>query len=118
MNANKEVMYFLRIGPTEVAKVWFYFVSSKLVPSKHLSTVGSGTTLLTYAIVRGYKFNVGRVIEHFILESTYQKAITHSSLITKLCEVAEVLIGEKEERCPPMQPLHFPVKEDNMPGEI
>ena len=93
-NANQEVISFPRTRLTKVAKVWFYFVSSKLVPSKHLSTVGRDKALLTYAIVKGYKFNVGKVIENSILELSYHKAITHPSLITKLCEVAEVPIAE------------------------
>ena len=80
-NANQEVMSFLRIGLTEVAKVWFDFVSSKLVPSKHLSTVGRDKAFLTYAIVKGYKFNVGKVTENSILESAYHKAVTHLSLL-------------------------------------
>ena len=36
-NANQEVMAFPRTRLKEVAKVWFYFVSVKLVPSKHRS---------------------------------------------------------------------------------
>ena len=38
-NANQEVICFPRTRLKEIAKTWFYFVSSKLVPSKHLSTV-------------------------------------------------------------------------------
>ena len=86
----------------QVAKVWFYFVSSKLVPSKHLSKVRRDKALLIYAIVKGYKFNVGKVIENSILESAYHKAITHLSLITKLCKETEVPIKENEEKCPSM----------------
>ena len=107
-NANQEVMSFLRIGLMEVGKVWFYFVSSKLVSSNHLSTVGKDKALLTCAIVEGYKFNMGQVIENSILKSAYHKENTHPSLITKLCKEAGVPIGENEERCPPMHPLHYP----------
>ena len=107
-NANQEVMSFLRTGLMEIAKTWFYFVSYKLVPSKHLSIVRRDKALLTYAIVTCYKFNVGKVIENSILMSEYHKAITHPSLITKLCEIVGVQIGENEEKCPPMQALHFP----------
>ena len=63
--------------------------------------------LLTFAIVKGYKFNVGKVIENLILKSAYHKEITHPSLITKLCELTKVPIRENEEKCPPMQSLHF-----------
>ena len=101
-NENQEVMSFPKVGLKEVAKVWFYFVPAKLVPSKHLSTVGRDKALLTYAIVKGYKFNMGKIIENSILDSTYQKAITHPSLIKKLCELEEVPIRENEEKCSPI----------------
>ena len=52
-NATHEVMSIPRKGLIEIAKTWFYFISSKLVPSKHLSTVGRDKALLTYAIVKG-----------------------------------------------------------------
>ena len=55
-------MSFLRTWLMEIAKTWFYFVSFKLVPSKHLSIIRSDKVLLTYAIVKGHKFNVGKVI--------------------------------------------------------
>ena len=83
-NATQEVMLFPRTGLPEITKTWIYFVSSKFVPSKHLSIVGIDKELFTYAIVKGYKFNVGKVIENSILKSTYHKAITHLSFITKL----------------------------------
>ena len=81
-----------------------------MVPSKHLFRVGKDKALLTYTIVKGYKFNMGKVIENSILESMYHKAITYLSLIMKLCDITRVLIGENEEKFPLMQPLHFPQK--------
>ena len=86
-------MSFPRTGLTKIAKNLFYFVSSKLVPSKHLSIVERDKELLTYAIVKGYKFNVGKVKKNSILELAYHEAITQPSLITKLCKVAGVPIG-------------------------
>ena len=44
----------------EEAKVWFYFISSVLLPSKHLSTVRRNEAILLYALLKGYKINVGR----------------------------------------------------------
>ena len=81
-----------------------------LVPSKHFSTVGRDKALLTYAIVKEYKFNGGKVIENSVLESSYHKAITHLPLITKLYKVVGEPTGENEEKSPLMQPLHFPKK--------
>ena len=40
---------------TEEAKVWFYFASSVLLPSKHLSTVRKNEAILLYAFLKGIK---------------------------------------------------------------
>ena len=46
--------------------------------------------------VKGYKFNVGKVMENSILELEYHEAIIHPSFNTKLCEVAEVpIVGRR-----------------------
>ena len=42
----------------EEAKVWFYFISSVLRPSKPLSTVRRDEAILLYALLKGYKINV------------------------------------------------------------
>ena len=52
---------------TEEAKVWFYFISSVLLPSKHLSTVRRNEAILLYALLKGYKINMGKIIENSIL---------------------------------------------------
>ena len=52
---------------TEEAKVWFYFLDSVLMLSKHLSTVWKNEAVLLYAILQGYKINLGKLIEKSIL---------------------------------------------------
>ena len=52
---------------TEEAKVWFYFIISVLMPSKHQSTVRREEAILLYALLKGYKINVGNIIEKSIL---------------------------------------------------
>ena len=49
---------------TEPAKVWFYFLCSVMLPSKHLCTVREKDAVLLYAILKGYKFSVGKIIEN------------------------------------------------------
>ena len=51
---------------TEEAKVWFYFLSSVLMPLKHLSTVWKEEAVFLYAILKGYKMSVGKIIEKSI----------------------------------------------------
>ena len=48
---------------TEEAKVWFYFINSVLRPSKHLSTTGKEEAILLYALLKGYKINVERLLK-------------------------------------------------------
>ena len=44
----------------EQAKVWFYFLCSVILPSKNLSIVKEKKAVLLYAILKGYKFSVGK----------------------------------------------------------
>ena len=72
----------------EEAKVWFYFINSFLMPSKHLSTMRREEAILLYALLKGYKINVGKIIEKYILgyyESNCRSLIPHPSTITRLC---------------------------------
>ena len=49
---------------TEPTKVWFYFLCSTILPSKHICTVREKEVVLLYAILKGYKFSVGKIIEN------------------------------------------------------
>ena len=72
---------------TEEAKVWFYFVSSFLLPSKHLRTVRKNEAILLYALLKGYKINVGKIIDNSIMsyyKSKYRGLIPHLATIIKL----------------------------------
>ena len=48
---------------TEDAKVWFYFISFVLRPSKHISTVGREEAILIYTLLKGYKINLERLLK-------------------------------------------------------
>ena len=94
---------------TEEAKVWFYFVSSVLLPSKHLSKVGKNEAILLYAMLKGYRINVGKIIENSIMsyyKSKYTGLIPHPATITKLCLLGGVDGDwENEKTCPKASPL-------------
>ena len=86
---------------TEEAKVWFYFLSSVLMSSKHFSTVRKEEAVLLYTILKGYKINMGKVIEKSILNyycNNFKGLIPHRSTITTLCILRRVQfdIEEKE----------------------
>ena len=94
---------------TEEAKVWFYFLASVLIPTKHVCTVREQEAVLLYAILKGYKVNAGAIIENSIMkyhEGNKRGLIPHPATITWLCLRAGVK-GDwaEEEECPNASPL-------------
>ena len=94
---------------TEEAKVWFYFLASVLIPTKHVCTVREQEAVLLYAILKGYKLNAGAIIENSIMkyhEGNKRGLIPHPATITWLCIRAGVK-GDwaEEEECPNAPPL-------------
>ena len=93
----------------EEAKVWFYFIAFVIIPTKHLCIIRENEAIILYALLKGYKFDVGKIIETSI--KTFHKIvkrglIPHPAKITRLC----VLVGVKriwaeEETCPKVSPL-------------
>ena len=78
---------------TEEAKVWFYFLASVLVPTRHLSTVREQEAIMLYSILKGYKINIGTIIENSIMryhEGNKRGVIPHPATITVLCLKAGV----------------------------
>ena len=94
---------------TEEAKVWFYFLASVLVPTRHLSTVREQEANMLYAILKGYKINIGTIIENSIMryhEGNKRGVIPHPATITVLCLKAGVKgAWETEEEVPLTSPL-------------
>ena len=88
--ATKKTLYesIARGDLTKEAKVWFYFISSVLLPSKHLNTVRRNKAILLYALLKEYKINVGKIIENSIMSYSKSKCrglIPHPAMITSLC---------------------------------
>ena len=78
---------------TKETKVWFYFIASVIIPTKHLSSVRDNEAILLYALLKGYKFDVGKITESPI--SSFHKImrkglIPHPATITRLCILAGV----------------------------
>ena len=94
---------------TKEAKVWFYFISLVLLPSKHLSIVRRNEAILLYALLKGYKINVGKIIENSILSYSRSRCrglIPHPATITNLCLLGGVQRDwEEKEKCPRTSPL-------------
>ena len=94
---------------TEEEKVWFYFMASVMVLTKHVCTVREQEAINLYAMLKGYKINAGAVIENSIMryhEGNKRGLIPHPATITRLCLRAGVEgTWEKEEECPKVSPL-------------
>ena len=95
MEGNKETPHesIAKGSLIKEAKVWFYLVSSVLLPSMHLSAVRKNETVLLYALLKGYKINVGKIIENSIMSyyrSKYRGLIPHPTTITRLFLLGEV----------------------------
>ena len=94
---------------TEEAKVWFYFLASVLVPTRHLSTVREQEAVMLYAILKGYKINIGTIIENSIMryhEGNKRGVIPQPATVTILCLKAGVRGDwEAEEEVPLTSPL-------------
>ena len=72
----------------EEAKDWFYFICSVLLPSKQFGTVREKESMILYSILKGYKFNVGKIIENSILsyyKGSYRGLVPYPALIIRLC---------------------------------
>ena len=94
---------------TEEEKVWFYFLASVLIPTKHVCTVREQEAVILYSILKGYKLNAGAIIENSIMkyhEGNKRGLIPHPATITWLCIRAGVK-GDwaEEEECPNASPL-------------
>ena len=94
---------------TEEAKVWFYFLASVLIPTKHVCTVREQEAVILYSILKDYKLNAGAIIENSImkyLEGNKRGLIPHPATITWLCIRAGVKGNwAEEEECPNASPL-------------
>ena len=93
---------------TEEAKVWFYFLASVVIPTKHLCSVREHEAIILYAILKGYKINMGCLIEGSIRGyhlSNKRGLIPHPATITRLCILAGVKGSWEEEVCLRISPL-------------
>ena len=71
-----------------------------ILPTKHLSTVREKEVVLLYAVQKGYKFSVGKIIENSILSyyrGGYRGPVPHPELITRLCILGGVERDWEEE---------------------
>ena len=94
---------------TEEDKVWFYFIASIIIPTKHLCIIRENEAIILYALLKGYKFDVGKIIETSI--KTFHKIVKRGLIpylasITRICLLVGVKgIWVEEETYPKVSPL-------------
>ena len=106
-----EFTTFLMTELKPVAKVWYNFLCVKIKPSLHLSTMTKDKTILLYAMIKGFQFDIGMVIERGLIESTHGRCtggLIHPSLIIELCRSARVLMLDSEEQVQQRLPIPLP----------
>ena len=77
----------------EEAKVWFYFIASVMIPTKHLSTIRKQEAIILYALLKGYKFDVRKIIKSSIRcfhKNVKMGLIPYPATITRLYILARV----------------------------
>ena len=74
-----------------------------------MSTISENEAVLLYAILKGYKFSVGKKIENSILsyyKGGYRGLVPHSTLNARLCIIGGVKGDwDEEETCLKISPL-------------
>ena len=77
--------------------------------TKHLSTIKEQEAIILYALLKGYKFDVGKIIESSIRcfhKNVKRGLIHHPTTITRLCILAGVQgTWAEEETCHKVSPL-------------
>ena len=93
----------------EEAKVLFYSIASVIIPTRNLCTIRENEAIILYALLKGYKFDVGKIIETSIKafhKIVKRGLIPHPATITKLCVLAGVKgIWAEKETYPKVSPL-------------
>ena len=77
-------------------------------PFKHVSLVRQDFSTRLNALVKGFKLNVGKLVEQSILdypENNFSRNIPHPALITLFCNKGGVTFSMTEERCLRSSPL-------------
>ena len=89
---SNEVSIFPTKQLAAFPRAWFYFISAKLMPASHLSSVHRNRAALIHAIINGYPIDVGKVINEAISYCIKDESLAFvcPSLITSLCKEAGV----------------------------
>lgn len=101
LNTRQEPVTFKANTLKFHAMSWFLFITSRMMPSNHVSEVTTSRAMLLHCIMNGMTVDAGKVIQSSIINASMQVttlSMPHSSLITELCNRAGVTWDDTEER--------------------
>ena len=82
-----EPKYMHRWQLNKVARAWIYFISARLLPTTHLSSIDLNRCLLAFVIMKKWDLDVGKVVYDNIMNIAQFKTTggpAHGSLITAM----------------------------------
>jgi len=70
-----------------IAKIWYHFIRTRLIPNSHIETVSKERLVLLFFILEGREINVGKLIQKEILACAFKHKgyLFFPSLVTNLC---------------------------------
>lgn len=85
---------------TPQCKVWYHFLTTRLMPSTHVQTMPKDRVLFLDSIISGQPIDVGKIISQELGVCATKKSgsLWFSSLVTSLCVSSGVSIFDNEER--------------------
>ncbi|XP_073311543.1 uncharacterized protein [Primulina huaijiensis] len=87
-----------------VAKDWYSFISARIKPTEHTTTVIKERAILTFCIMTGRTIDLGQLLQSSMLDyanGNSPSGLLHPSLITALCRNAGVIWDVNEELLKP-----------------
>ncbi|XP_073017791.1 uncharacterized protein [Primulina eburnea] len=89
---------------TNVAKDWYSFISARIKPTDHTTTVIKDRAILTFCILTGKTIDLGQLLQNSMFDyakGNSPSGLLHPSLITDLCHYAGVTWAVNEELLKP-----------------
>ena len=97
LNNEGHVVHFKAKYLAYIPKVWYHFITSRLIPTMNVCEVTAKRDLLNFATIQEIPFDVGQVIEDAILYNRDTKMnLGHPFLIYGLCKNVGVPLEDNE----------------------
>ena len=76
-----------RLALKPLAKVWYHFIRTQLLPTTHIGIVSKKCLVLLYCILENKEVNIGKLIQREISTCAFKPkgCLFFPSLITELC---------------------------------